>query len=172
MNAERNTLSAANHRLGTRFEGRPSTLSGHPARRMKFARICELAHTRASSRWINLRRAERKARTFCEYQVFLSGYRDMPHQPRPHFFIVALSLIWLFAAPIGAQGEESRTSQSPSVTMQAVMRNCSALRCVSKPLEPCRVAAMRSRAADRIDDFIANHKIDVCTIGPERIVTR
>jgi len=33
-------------------------------------------------------------------------------------------------------------------------------------LKPCRVAAMRGSAADRIDDLIANHKIDVRTIGP------
>jgi hypothetical protein len=43
----------------------------------------------------------------------------MLHQPSSHFFLVAMSLVWLFAASIGAQGEESRTSQSPSVTMQA-----------------------------------------------------
>ena len=29
---------------------------------------------------------------------------------------------------------------------------------------------MRSRSADRIENLIANYEIDVCTIGPERVV--
>jgi hypothetical protein len=43
----------------------------------------------------------------------------MLDQPRHHFFIVALSLVWLFAVCTGAHGEESRTSQSPSVATAA-----------------------------------------------------
>jgi hypothetical protein len=39
-------------------------------------------------------------------------------------------------------------------------------------LKPRRVAAMRGSTADRIEDLIANHKVDVCTIGPERVITR
>jgi len=49
----------------------------------------------------------------------LSGYPDMLDQPRPHFVIVALSLVWLFAVFTAAHGEESRTPQSPSVATQA-----------------------------------------------------
>jgi len=30
---------------------------------------------------------------------------------------------------------------------------------------------MRGSTADRIENLIADHKVDVCTIGPERIVT-
>jgi hypothetical protein len=30
---------------------------------------------------------------------------------------------------------------------------------------------MWGRAADRIDDLIANHKVDVCTIRTKRVVT-
>src|SRR5258708_32631675 len=31
---------------------------------------------------------------------------------------------------------------------------------------------MGGRSADRIENLIANHQVDVCTLGPERIVTR
>ena len=42
---------------------------------------------------------------------------------------------------------------------------------VNDPLKPCRVTAMWGRPADRIDGLIAYHKVDVCTFGPERVVT-
>jgi hypothetical protein len=29
---------------------------------------------------------------------------------------------------------------------------------------------MRSRSADRIENLVANYEVDVCTIGPERLV--
>ena len=46
------------------------------------------------------------------------------------------------------------------------------LRGVSQPFKPCRVATMWGSTADRVENLVANHKIDVRPIGPERVVTR
>jgi hypothetical protein len=40
VNAEEEYPSAANHRLGTRFEGRPSTLSGHYSAQLMKSSFC------------------------------------------------------------------------------------------------------------------------------------
>jgi hypothetical protein len=49
--------------------------------------------------------------------------------------------------------------------------NCCASLSISKLLKLARIATMRGSTADRVERLIADHKVDVCTIGPERIVT-
>ena len=52
----------------------------------------------------------------------------------------------------------------------ALGRDRFALRRVGEPSKLRRVATMWGRSADRVEKLIANHEINVCTIGTERVV--
>jgi hypothetical protein len=46
-------------------------------------------------------------------------------------------------------------------------KNCCASLSISKLLKLARIATMRGSTADRVERLIADHKVDVCTIGPD-----